>query len=100
MSTTREKALNRARVARYRQRKKERRERILSMMQEFSQHVRREKINTDEGQFGGYSYRVFLPQAFYERFEVFRQENGLTGEKFWDEVMVICAERSRIEDMS
>ena len=34
------------------------------------------------------------------RFEVFRQENGLTGEKFWDEVMVICAERSRIEDMS
>ena len=56
--------------------------------------------HTDEGQFGGYSYRVFLPQDFYERFKVFRQENGLTGEKFWDEVLVICAERSRIEDMS
>ena len=100
MATAREKALNRARVAKHAHRKRERRERILSMMQEFSQHVRREKINTDEGQFGGYSYRVFLPQDFYERFKVFRQENGLTGEKFWDEVLVICAERSRIEDMS
>ena len=98
MATAREKALHRARVAKHAQRKKERRVRILSMMQEFSQHVRREKINTVEGQ--GYSYHVCVPQDFYERFEAFRQENGLTGVKSWDEVMVICAERSRIEDMS
>ena len=99
MDKAKEKAQNRARQARHRQRGKERRERTLDMIGELVKHVRRYPINTDDGEFIGNAYRVEGDEGFEERFEAFAQEHGRSTQEMLDEVMVVYFEElQRLKD--
>ena len=78
---------NRANVARHKQRGKERRERTLSMIGELVKKVRRYPINTDDGEFLGYAYKVEGDKDFEERFTEWAEEHGRTSREMLDEAM-------------
>ena len=92
MSTTREKALNRARVARHTQR---RRERTIAIMDELYGYVEREKLKTDDGKLAGYAYRVRVPEDFYQRFEELAREHGRTAKELLDDTMAVYLDEVR-----
>ena len=87
MATAREKALNRARVAKHTQRKRDRRERTTSMIGELVKKVRRHPINTDDGKFLGYAYKVEADKDFEDRFAAWAKEHGRTSREMLDEAM-------------
>ena len=92
MSTTREKALNRARVARHTQR---RRERTMAILEELCGYVKRKELNTDDGKFAGYAYKVLVPEDFYQRFEELAREHGRTAKELLDDTMAVYLDEVR-----
>ena len=95
MSTTREKALNRARVAKHTKRAKERRVQTIDIMGEFLKYVKREPIQDAAGQLVGYACRVEGPEDFHQRWEAFAADHGMTAQELLDDSMVIYFEEKR-----
>ena len=89
---------NRARQARHRQRKKDRRERTQSMLGELVKKVKRYPINTDDGEMG-YAYKVEGDKDFEDRFAAWAEEHGRTSLEMLDEVMAFYFEElQRLKD--
>ena len=87
---------NRAHQAAHRQRAKERRERTIDIMGEFTQYVKRDPSQDAAGQF---AYRVQVPEAFYQRFEELAQEHGMTAQELLDDsMMTYLLEVQRLKD--
>ncbi len=95
MATAREKALNRARVAKHTRRKKERQERTHSMLGELVKKVERHPIITDDGEFIGYAYKVKADKDFEDRFAVWAAEHGRTGRQMLDEWMAVYLDEAQ-----
>lgn len=90
------KATNRADVAKHRARRKERTAAIIA---ELLQYVKREPINDDFGKLKGYAYRVQVPEEFYQRFEELAQDHNRTVKQLLDETMVVYLEEvQRMKD--
>ena len=86
---------NRANVARHTQRKKERQERAYTILYELAEKVKRYPINTDDGEFRGYAYRVEADKDFEERFAAWAKEHGRTSREMLDESMVVYLDEVR-----
>ena len=96
MSTTREKALNRARVARHTQR---RRERVAAVISDVLRYMKREKVLDDFGNMKGYYVTFDFPDDAADRFEKLAQEHGRTAQQLMDEAVTIYFEEAqRLKD--
>ena len=83
---------NRKSQATWRARAKDRRQRVLGVMGEFTQYVTRDPSQDDTGQC---AYHVRMPDAVYRRFEELAREHGRTAKQLLDESMVIYFEELR-----
>ena len=79
--------------------RKRKRERTKTILWEFCQYVKRERINDDFGRLAGYAYRVRVPEEYYKRFEELAAENGKTVKGLMNECMrVYFEELQRLKD--
>ena len=96
MSTTREKALNRARVARHTQR---RRDRVAAMSADVIRYMKREKVTDENGKIKGYYVTFDFPDDAYDRFEKLAKEHGRTAKQLMHEAVTIFFEEAqRLKD--
>ena len=96
MSTTREKALNRARVARHTQR---RRERVAAIFSDVLRYMKRKPVTDDFGRMKGYFLTFDFPDDAYDRFEKLAQEHGRTAKQLMHEALTIYFEEAqRLKD--
>ena len=69
------------------------------MIGELVKKVRRYPINTDDGEFLGYAYRVEGDKDFEDRFAAWAEEHGRTSREMLDEAMAFYLEEAqRIKD--
>ena len=83
---------NRANVARHKQRRKER---ARSILMEFTNYVKREPFLDENRRFAGFTYRVLVPEDFYQRFEELAREHGMTAQRLIDEAMAVYLDEVR-----
>ena len=96
MSTTREKALNRARVARHTQRRQDRRAAVIA---DVLRYMKREKVLDDHGKLRGYYVTFDYPDEAADRFEKLAQEHGKTAKQLMDLALTIYFEEAqRLKD--
>ena len=62
------------------------------MIGELVKKVRRYPINTDDGEFLGYAYRVEGDKDFEDRFAAWAEEHGRTSREMLDEAMAFYFE--------
>ena len=95
MATAREKALNRARVAKHTQR---RNERVQAIMGDVLRYMRREPIKDDFGNMKGYAVTFNFPDDAYDRFEALAQEHNRTAKQLMHETMeIFCPGSAKAE---
>ena len=96
MATAKEKALNRARVARYAQRKHER---VQAIMGDVLRYMKRKPITDDFGNMKGYVVTFDFPDDAYDRFEKLAQEHNRTAQQLMHETLAIYFEElQRLKD--
>ena len=96
MATAREKALNRARVAKHTLRKHQR---VQAIMDDVFHYMKRTPVKDDAGNMKGYIVTFDFPDDAYDRFEALAQEHGRTAQQLMHETMEIYfQEAQRLKD--
>ena len=96
MSTTREKALNRARVAAHAQRRQERKAAVIA---DVLRYMKRKRVNDDFGNIKGYYVTFDFPDDAIDRFEKLAREHNRTPQQLMHLALTIYFEEAqRLKD--